>query len=354
MRAAVLYGPGDMRIEEVPTPRPGPGGLLVRVRAAAICGTDLRIFAFGFNRPELQGALHEGRVLGHELAGDVVAAGGDVSEFAPGDRVTIAPNIGCGMCAECVRGLDHLCRRYDAVGVTLDGGFAEYVVFPGRAVARGNVCPIPAGLSYEESAVNEVLACCFNGMEACRVGPGDVVLVMGAGPAGAMHLLLARLAGARKVMITDLARERLGLVAKLGPDVVIDLGRDDIGEATARETDGRGADVVIVACPSSEAQRQALGLAGVGGRVNFFGGLPRGRENVTLDTNLIHYKQLVVTGTTGSSAYQFRRTLGMLAGGRLDIKPVITRRFGLEDIQTAFEEARNSTGLKTVILPGSG
>jgi len=350
VKAAVFYGPGDIRVQEVAAPQAGPGDMIVRVRAAAVCGTDLRIFASGFNRPELQGS-GRGRILGHEVAGDVADAGKDVKEFRRGDRVTIAPNVGCGTCAECVRGLDHLCRDYKAIGIALDGGFADYVLFPARAIARGNVCKIPADLSYEEAAVNEPLSCCFNGQEACNVGPGDVVLVLGAGPIGALHLLLARFAGARSVIISDLVEERLEAVDGLGPDAAINPTRDDLGKVVERETHGRGADVVIVACSSPEAQREALELAGLGGRINFFGGLPAGRENVTLNTNLIHYKQLVVTGTTRSSIHQFRRTLDILASRKVDIQPTITGRLSLEEIHKAFESPESLRGLKTVILP---
>lgn len=349
MKAAVFYGPGDIRVEEVAVPQVNPGDMLVRVRAAAICGTDLRAFASGFNRPELQGSAGR-HILGHEVAGDVSAVGDSVEGFKLGDRVTIAPNIGCGTCPECVRGLDHLCRRCQAVGVTLDGGFAQYVLFPAKAVARGNVCAIPPNVSYEEAAVNEALACCFNGLEACRVGPGDVVLVLGAGPVGVLHLLLAKSAGARKVIVSDVVEARLEEARLIAPDAAVGV-TGEIARIVEAETAGRGADVVIVACSSPDAQRQSFELAALGGRVNFFGGLPRGKENVTLNTNLIHYRQLVVTGTTGSSAHQFRKTLEMLASRKVDLRPVITDRFNLDDIRNAFEAARALRGLRIVILP---
>ncbi|MGE5588230.1 MAG: zinc-dependent dehydrogenase, partial [Clostridia bacterium] len=328
MVAAVFYGPGDIRIETVPMPQVGPGDMLVRVRAAAVCGTDLRIFSSGFSKPDAGGS-ERGRILGHELAGDVEEVGRGVAGFSPGDRVTVAPNIGCGTCAECVRGLDHLCPDYKAIGVSLDGGFAEYVLFPREAVAHGNVCRIPEGVSYEEAAVNEALACCYNGFQACRTQPGDTVVVIGAGPIGALHLLLSKLAGAQDMIVSDIVEERLASMESLGADLTVNAAKRDLVEAVKDRTRGRGADVVIVACSSGEAQQQALDLAATGGRVNFFGGLPRGKEKVVLNTNLIHYKQLLVTGTTRSSIHQFRKTLEILASGRLDIKPVITRRVTL-------------------------
>ncbi len=349
VRAAVFYGPGDIRVEDVSIPRVGRGDMLVRVRAAAICGTDLRAFASGFNRPELQGSSG-GRILGHELAGDVVELGEGVEGFKAGDRVTIAPNIGCGTCSECVRGLDHLCRRCTAVGVALNGGFAEYVLFPARAVARGNVCTVPEGLSYEEAAVNEALACCLNGQEACRVTPGDVVLIVGAGPVGVLHLLLARFSGARKVIVSDVSGDRLAEARRVAPDAVFVLARD-VEAAVSTETGGRGADVIIVACSSADAQRQSLEFAALGARINFFGGLPRGKDAVTLSTNLIHYRQLIVTGTTGSSTHQFRRALEILASRKVDARSVITNRYALDEVRQAFEAARSLKGLRTVILP---
>ncbi|MBC7083585.1 MAG: alcohol dehydrogenase catalytic domain-containing protein [Firmicutes bacterium] len=350
MVAAVFYGPGDIRIETVPTPQAGPGDMLVRVKAAAVCGTDLRIFSSGFSRPDIDGS-GKGRILGHELAGDVEEVGSKVTAFGPGDRVTVAPNIGCGTCAQCVRGFGHLCPDYKAIGVSLDGGFAEYVLFPAEAVAHGNVCRIPESVSYEEAAVNEALACCYNGMQACGTQPGDTVVIIGAGPIGALHLLLSKLAGAETVIVGDVIEDRLKSMKALGADVVVDSARDDLVEAVSEKTCGRGADVVIVACSSGDAQQQALELAAIGGRVNFFGGLPRGKDNVVLNTNLIHYKQLLVTGTTRSSIYQFRKTLDILASGRLDIKPVITARVTLNEIKRVFDSARELKHLKTVVLP---
>lgn len=350
MIAAVFHGPGDIRIETVPTPEVGPGDVLVRVRAAAVCGTDLRIFASGFSKPDAGGS-ERGRILGHELAGDIEEVGSEVTGFSPGDRVTVAPNIGCGTCAQCVRGLDHLCPDYKAIGVSLDGGFAEYVLFPREAVAHGNVCRVPEGVSYEEAAVNEALACCYNGFQACRTEPGDTVVVIGAGPIGALHLLLSKLAGAEDVIVSDVVEERLASMESLGADLTVNAARRDLADAVKDRTRGRGADVVIVACSSGEAQQQALELAATGGRVNFFGGLPRGKEKVALNTNLIHYKQLLVTGTTRSSIHQFRKTLDMLASGRLDIKPVITARVTLNEVETVFRGARDVKALKTVVLP---
>lgn len=350
MVAAVFYGPGDIRIETVPTPQAGPGDMLVRVKAAAVCGTDLRIFSSGFSRPDTGGS-GKGRILGHELAGDVEEVGSEVAGFSPGDRVTIAPNVGCGTCAECVRGFDHLCPDYKAIGVSLDGGFAEYVLFPREAVAHGNVCKIPASVSYEEAAVNEALACCYNGLQACQTRPGDTVVVIGAGPIGALHLLLSKLAGAQSVIVSDIVEERLRSVEPLGADVTVNAARCDLVDVVRERTRGRGADVVIVACSSAEAQQQALEVAATGGRINFFGGLPRDKENVVLNTNLIHYKQLLVTGTTRSSIYQFRKTLDILASGKLDIKPVITARVTLNDIRRVLDSARELKHLKTVVLP---
>jgi len=350
MIAAVFHGPGDIRIETVPTPEVGPGDVLVRVRAAAVCGTDLRIFASGFTGSGA-GDSGRGRILGHELAGDVEEVGSEVTGFSPGDRVTVAPNIGCGTCAQCVRGLDHLCPDYKAIGVSLDGGFAEYVLFPREAVAHGNVCRVPEGVSYEEAAVNEALACCYNGFQACRTEPGDTVVIIGAGPIGAFHLLLSKLAGAQDVIVSDVVEERLASMESLGADLTVNAAKRDLVGAVKDRTRGRGADVVIVACSSGEAQQQALEVAATGGRVNFFGGLPRGKEKVTLNTNLIHYKQLLVTGTTRSSIHQFRKTLDMLASGRLDIKPIITARVTLTEIEVVFKGARDVKTLKTVVLP---
>ncbi len=348
MKAAVFYDIGDIRVEEVPEPSLGPGEVLLKVGAAGICGTDLRIFTAGHHRipPGTR------RILGHEFAGEIAAVGEGVSGLSPGMRVAVAPNIGCGVCPECVAGWTNLCEDYRAFGISLDGALAEYLRIPADAIRQGNVVPLPASVPFDVAALAEPLSCCLNGQEAVGVGPGDGVLIIGAGPIGMMHLLLARLAGARYVMVSEIHPVRLAQARAHGADWVVNPQEQDLRAAVMEISEGRGADVVIVAAPTAEGQQQAIELAARRGRVNFFGGLPKDRPFATLNTNLIHYRQLVVTGTTGSNVRQFRTTVHLLAAGRIHLDSLITSRLGLGEIHEGFARARSAQEMRVVILPG--
>lgn len=341
MKAAVLYAKGDLRVEERPVPSPEGGDILLKVKSAALCGTDLRMFQNGTQ----QGIP---RVLGHEMAGVIHRVGEGVSGLEPGMRVSVAPNMGCGTCDLCVSGQAHMCAEYHALGINLDGAFAEYVLVPARAVRQGNVSVLPDGVGFDEAAVLEALSCVFNAHQGYRVHPGDAVLIIGAGPIGIMHAKLALAAGAAKVIMNDLSADRLTLSGSLVPGAMLYQG-DDLPGFVAQTTAGRGVDVCVTACPSPAAQRDSLELMAIGGRVCFFGGLPAGRERVELNTNLIHYRQLIVTGSTRASLAQYRKCLALLEAGVVDIKSLITNRYPLKDIHEAFAFAERSGGLKSVI-----
>ena len=346
MLAARLYGKGDLRVERMPAPRIGDGELLLRVKAAAVCGTDLRMLINGASGADPSHPL----VLAHEFAGTIERAGAGVTGFCEGQRVSVAPNIGCGVCDFCVAGNSHHCRDMTAIGITTDGGFAEFVRIPAAAVRLGNVAPLGPNTGFAEAAACEALACVYNAFERYCVRPGDTVLVIGAGAIGLMHAKLALMAGAAKVIINDLSDERLRECSNIEPDVLtVGSGLDAVMEMAAK---GRGADVVITACSAAAAQQAAFSYAAVDGRVNFFGGLPRGAERVELDTNMIHYKQLTVTGTTRSSLRQYRAALSLVENGLIDLDPLITHRFRLEDVHQAFDNASRAIGLKQAVIFG--
>lgn len=350
MKALIYHGPGDLRLDETASPEVEDTDVLMEVRAAGICATDLRIV----DRGHFKIPAGRRRILGHEVAGLVAAVGRQVSGLPLGMPVVVIPNLGCGLCDQCVRGQMHLCPNYEAFGITLDGGFAEYLSVPERAWRQGLLVPIPDGLSFEEAALVEPLSCCYNGLAAARVAPGDAVLVIGGGPIGLMHVLLARLAGARRVMMSEILDERLAQAEVFGADVLINPGAEDVHAAVLRATDGRGADVVMVAAPSPQAMEQAPDLASVEGRVVYFAGLPPGRETIAFAPNRVHYRQITVTGTTGSSRWQFRRTLDLVAARRIDLSRLVSAIVPLEDGLAAFDRARSRRELKVVISSGTG
>ncbi len=348
MRALVYHPVSGLRLEEVETPVPGAGDVLVAVRAAGICATDLRIVHRGhFKIPE-----GTSRILGHEVTGRVAGVGGRVAGIPVGMPVALIPNIGCGRCDQCVRGLMHLCPDYEAFGITLDGGFAQFVKVPERAWRQALLEPIPDGLGFVEAALVEPLSCCLSAQAEVRLGLGDAVLIVGGGPIGLMHVLLARQAGARPVMVSEILDERLEQAGSFGADILINPTGEDLRDRVLAETGGRGADVVMVAAPSGEAMEQALDLAAVGGRVVYFAGLPPGRDTIAFAPNRVHYRQITVTGTTGSSRWQFRRTLGLVASRRIDLSRLVSATFPLEDGIAAFERAGSRSDLKVVLTPG--
>jgi threonine dehydrogenase-like Zn-dependent dehydrogenase len=347
MLAAVYHGPHDVRLEEMAWPQPGLGEAVMRVRAASICATDLRIFNHGhFKIPE--GAV---RVLGHELAGEIVAVGQGVAGLTPGARVAVAPNVGCGSCWECIQGYNNLCPDYDALGITLDGGFAEYMRIPEPAVRQGNVVAIPEALSFEEAALAEPLSCCFNAQEVCSLAPGETMVIMGAGAMGLLHLLLGRYSGAGQVIVSEVQEKRAQQAAALGADLVVNPKEQDLREAVLEATGGRGADVVMVAVGSAELQEQAVELAARRGRVCFFAGLAAGRDRACINANRIHYGQVTVVGTTGSNLRQYRQTMQILGSGRLSLASLVTAKRPLRDITQALADAVSGEQLKVVVVP---
>ena len=345
MRAARLYGKDDLRIEEVPVPAAGPGEVLLKVKASAVCGTDIRMFRNGARAASRENPL----VLGHEVSGVVESVGAGVSGYHAGMAVAVAPNMGCGVCDQCVSGNTQMCPTFKAFGINIPGGFAPFMKVPREAVSQGNLAPIPAGADFVSAALVEPLACVYNAFQRTAIVPGDTVLVIGAGPIGLMHARVALMAGAARVFMNDLSAERLSLCRKIEP-AVIALESEGLKERLSEATGGRGVSVCITAAPSADAQVLALEVVGVNGRVMFFGGLPEGKSRVALDTNLVHYKQITISGTSRQSLSQYRQTLGLVASGRLVVKDLVTMSSPLEDIRASFEQVMAGKGLKNVIV----
>ena len=347
MLAAVYYGPNDLRVERRPIPEIGPGEALLEVEGASICGTDLRIFQGGHRKFPL-GTV---RIPGHEVVGRIAKIGEEVRKIEVGDRVFMAPNIGCGHCRQCASGNTNLCPNFSAIGVTIDGAFAEYMRIPKEAVDQGNLIPIDDSVDSAVAALIEPFACVLRGQDALNIQRDEIVLVIGAGPIGIMHMLLSRFNGAGKVVVSEMVPDRLKVAKKLGADRVVNPKSEDLKAVIMEESDGEGADVIIVAAPSHKAQEASLELAAVGGRINFFGGLPKDNPTITLDSNLVHYKELVITGTTGSSNSNCRRAAEIITSGKVDLSQIVHERFPLSQAHEAFTSANDRRSLKIVLQP---
>lgn len=340
MKAAVFSYPPHVEIREKEVPSPGDGEVVVQVKAGALCGTDLRIARRG------HGSIREGeeRILGHEIVGIVARKGKNVEGLEEGMPVAVAPNYGCGKCAYCVRGLVHHCPETKAIGVTVDGGFAEFVLIPRKAVAQGNVVVLPDTTDLVSISFVEALACVVHGFLPLNVGFQDRVLIYGAGPIGLMFWELCRHAGAKDVWIVDLSATRLKVAEERGARTLL------AGKVSVKEAIGL-VDVVIVAAPSPEAQKEALEIAGTYGRINFFGGLPPQIKEVPLPSNLIHYKELLVTGTTKSNNFHFRYALDLLTSGALNLTYLVTHVLPLEEINQGLQLMESQQSLKVVLVP---
>lgn len=343
MLAAVYHGIGKIRVEEVDPPSLPPGGLLVKVSCCAICGTDYKLLSI--ENPRFRPPL----IIGHEFVGRVVEKDPKVTDFEIGERLTMATTISCGRCELCHRGLGNLCESRICVGTDIAGAMAEYLAIPALALQRGNVLKVPNGLSDEAASLSEPLGCAVNAQLVAGVGLGKTVVVVGAGPLGCLHAELARANGALKVYITQRSEPRLSLARKLAVDEVIDTSVYDPVSQVRQLTQGQGADVVIVTAPNPKAQEEALGMAKKGGAVNLFASLPKDSPYLSINSRLIHYGQIALTGASDSTPYHQKIALELLARGKINTDAIITHRFPLEELERGFEAMREKVGLKLVI-----
>jgi L-iditol 2-dehydrogenase len=353
MRAVVYRAPSNLPLEERPVPELEPGDVLVDVFAAGVCGTDVRIY-----KGEHRAALPE-RTPGHEIVGRIVGSHGPLrADLQLGDVVLVAPNFGCGQCHWCGLGHENLCESAQALGITIDGGFAESVRIPSRAVESGNLIPLAgAGAKAEDwvhAVLAEPLACVVRGQRRAEVRPGDSVFVGGGGPVGLLHVALARAYGATVVICSDPNPVRRDAAVRAGATHVIDTRSEPVGKRIMGITADRGVDVFITAAPSHELQAQSLKFAAVGGRVLLFGGLPKSRPTVELDTNLIHYKELSVHGTTACMVEDCRQAIELIKSGRVDTTWMVSHQYSLKDFDQAIQGVLDSTALKVALVTLDG
>lgn len=342
MKAAVLKAPDEIALEAIDDPAPGPGDVIIRVRAATICGTDIRIY-----RGRKTAGVRYPSVLGHEFAGEIVETGGHEG-LAAGDRVSLCPFVACGHCHLCKTGHENLCTSGQAVGYEIDGAFAELIRVPARAVTAGNLRHLPDTMSFEEAALVEPLSCVLNGQNKVGLSSADTVVVLGAGPIGLLHVHLARHRGAARIIASDPNSHRREAALAGGADAVVDPSTEDVVARVKEETGGRGADVVICAIGIPALARQATDLAAFSGRISLFAGFSKG-EFAEMDVNAIHYRELTVTGAFGLSRRDFDHCFDMLASGKLDLKPLITHRYALDDIAGALATAESGAAIKVLI-----
>jgi len=337
---------GKLELRETALPRrKARDDAVLQVLAAPICGTDLRTYRFGSNR------ISPPRIVGHEVCGILYDVGSALEGFREGQRVVVAPAIGCGECPSCRRGATNMCDRLQTLGFEIDGGFAGYMLIPAQAFRMGNVLKVPETIPSEQAALAEPVGCVINGQSFLGIGREDSVVVFGAGFIGCMHAELALRAGATRVVVVDVSEHRLEVSGSLLQGVErVNSTKQDIRDWIADWTGGRGADVLVTANPDGRTHALAAQAAAKRGRISLFGGVPR-NGNALLESNSIHYKELSVYGSHATTPHRVATVLQLLENGDLELGKYVSGRYPLERILEAFDSFKDERVLKLVIQP---
>ncbi len=345
MKAIRYYGPQDVRLDEITVPEINKDELLIKVDACAVCGSDLK--AFNVGNPRLCPPI----VMGHEFTGIIHEVGESTSGFEVGERIVMSTSISCGDCLYCKKGWTNLCVNLAPMGFFFNGGMADYTVIPARAIANGHVVKVPAGLKAEYAALAEPLSCAVNSLEQCDIKKGDTVLIMGAGPMAILNACVARQLGAGKIIMTELNQARIDQAKTFDIDMLVNTSTEDIKEIIMAETNGYGADVVIVAAPAAAPQEEALSLVRKKGTVCLFASLPAGNSQLTIDSRLIHYNEIKLTGSSDSTTEHVKTALNMLMDPEFPSDKIATHVMGLHEINRAFDLMKSGEALRVVLKP---
>ncbi|MEM2129580.1 MAG: alcohol dehydrogenase catalytic domain-containing protein [Candidatus Bathyarchaeia archaeon] len=346
MKAARFHAPGKIRIEDIDIPQISSEEILVKVKVALTCGTDVKMYKRG--HPKVVPPI----TLGHEFSGTVEETGQKVAnKFRVGDRVAVANSAPCNDCFFCKTGKPNLCEHLleTLIGFSVDGAYAEYIRVP-APIVRQNTYVLPENISFEEAALLEPLACAINGIDAANIGLGDTVLIVGSGPIGLIHLQLAKLKGAAKVIVTDLQAERLKIACKLGADVVIDASKEDQLSRVKEITGGLGADKVIEAVGLPQTWELAFQMTRKAGTTLFFGGCPSGAK-ISLDTERIHYEDLTVKGIFHHTPVSVLKAFKLISSGRFNGEPLISEEMSLSELENALIKMSKGECVKIAIKP---
>jgi L-iditol 2-dehydrogenase len=341
MKACIFHGPGDVRVEERPQPQPGPGQMLLEMRATGICYSDIRVY-------KGEKKARAGVIPGHEPVGVIAALGEKVEGFRTGQEVALCPILACGACFFCRRGYRNRCPQRVTLGYEEDGGLAEYMLVPEALLRLGHVFPLPTGLPTSRATLTEPLACVLNSLETCRVTAGGSLVVVGAGPMGLLHIMLARQMGVSTIIAVEPLDERLAHARRFGADICLNPKRDDPASRVMAATDGLGADAVVITTGSAQAAATGLALARRQGVVSLFAGFPPD-SSIALDANAIHYGELVLTGSQNATSDQYRRALQLLT--RLpQAEEVNTHPFKISEGPKAYSSRLGMDGLKSLVV----
>ena len=338
MKVAELEKPGSLRVKQKPLRALEADEVLVKVESCGLCGTDIHI---------VEGSSRSSPpvVLGHEYAGFVTDPGKSPAGFPEGAHVAVDPNIPCGRCPYCRRGLVHFCTGLRALGVDIDGGMAEYSIVP-----ASQLYTIPRGMTAEESMLIEPVSCAVHGMDRAGIRAGDTVVILGGGTIGLVMLQLVRHGGAAVVVVSEPLAHKRNIAAGLGATIVIDPTGDALRQAVM-DTTGIGADVVIDCAGTPATAGTAIDLARRGGTVVFFGVSPIGKT-IPLEPNAVYFRELTIAGSY-INPFTFPRAIALLRGGTVRVAPLQVKAYPLEGVHDALASLRDGRALKNMIVPGS-
>jgi len=347
MKAAVYEGKERIVVQEIPDPVLEDGEVLLVIDACCICGADLRTYRHGDKK------IIPPRILGHEFCGRVVESkAAEDAGVALGDRVVMYIVMPCGTCRYCRLGRENLCETRTTMAYQHDGALATHMKVPAKGVAGGHLFVVEGDIPSAQMALAEPLGCVTNAHDRLAICVHDTVAVIGAGPIGVMHAVLSRLEGAQRVFVLDVSENRLEMAEGFDvDDVVLVDSQGGHLERMQELTEGIGPSVVIVACPSPQAQADALEMAGKGARVEFFGGLPKSAPTAVLNTNYLHYKEITITGSFSEKMRDFRAAQELVQSGRFPADRIITHTLPLERVTEAFDLMESGEALKVCIEP---
>ncbi len=346
MKALMFNGIKALELVDVPVPGAKSDEMLIKVEACSICGSDLRIFYHGSHR------IQKPTVLGHEIVGTIEFLGDNIKNkyeglYSEGQRVGISPAVPCGRCYWCKNKLQNLCDNLKILGYEFWGGFSQFLLIPSTAIENGCVIPVPEVLSPGEAALIEPLACVVNAQHSAGISPGETILIIGAGVMGLLHFKLASLYGAKKLFMCDKVPERIINAKALGVENAY------VNNELKYRLNKRGADLVIVAAGTKSALEDAFKYVAKRGKIVLFAGLPDAEDRPIISSNQIHYNELSILGTHGSTPEQYREALRIVSEGRLSLKDLIKEEVTLEEAVSIFEQQNfldNKPG-RVVVFP---
>jgi L-iditol 2-dehydrogenase len=341
MKAVFVKGKNSVLVDEIPSPKPNDGDIIIKMRSCGLCGSDLE---------KVYGEYGMGSArLGHETAGEIMQIGKAVNGFAPGDRVFVHHHVPCYLCHYCLHGDYTMCNSYQSSNID-PCGLSEQILVPEWNISRGGLIKLPVNVSYDEASLIEPLACCLRALAKCNFHKGDDIAILGAGPTGMMHILLAKIFGAGRIFVIDVNQFRLDFARKHHDLITFNSMIDKaVIKKIQDATNDRGTDITIVATGNTTAVLQSFELTRKGGRIMLFGVPPKG-ANISYDLNNLYSNEQILIPSYAASEIETNQALKLIAEKRIDINSLITHRFKIDDAAQAIKCAHNANDAMKVVV----